>query len=65
MIGDMKKAKITHEDESVTIEKDGKKYVVFFDKVDFGIFVENDEVGSFVVVPASLQHGHLEYWPNW
>lgn len=61
----MRKAKITRDEYSVTIEKDGKKYVVFFDKVDFGIFVENDEVGSFVVVPASLMHGHVEYWPCW
>lgn len=60
----MSKAKITQDEYSVTIERDDKKYVVYFDKAEFCIFVENDIVGSFIIVPPSLE-GHLEYWPAW
>ena len=65
----MNKAKITHEEESVTIEKDGKKYVVFFDKEDFGISVEIEgKVNSFVTISLpDLPSGHakFEYWREW
>ena len=65
----MTKAKITQDDESVTVERDGKKYVVFFDKEDFGISVEIEGVvNSFATInlPAfSSGHATFEYWQDW
>lgn len=65
----MKKAKIKHEDESVTIEKEcfGKKYryVVYF-QGDYAIFVGESGDGSMVILPDPENlNGKLEYWAKW
>lgn len=61
-------AKISQDENSVTIEKDGKKYVVYFDQDNFAVYVENENVGSFATVTlptCSGGHANFEYWENW
>lgn len=62
-------AKVTHNsDGSVTVEKDGKKYICFFDQDDFAVYVESEGIGSFAKVTLPNHPGgraNFEYWETW
>jgi hypothetical protein len=59
---------IIEKEDSVTVERDGKQYEVFFDDEDYCVFVGNPQAGSLVELrlPDPLAGAlRIEYWPKW
>lgn len=60
---------VTEDEESVTVERDGKRYIVFFDQEeDFAVVVENGKMNSHARVELPTVPGGcavVRYWEKW
>jgi len=50
------------EDETVIIERNGKRYEVYFDKPEYTIFIGQPGEGSLIEVDERKK---IEFIPNW